>query len=87
MPTKVFLRANKSVASGSGAWRPGTPRPGPESRRLFTTTIRMDLHTSLAVILVLCLVLVLVVYITGVEVGKASALRTHPGYEPTRASL
>ncbi len=47
----------------------------------------MDLHTSLAVILVLCLVLVLVVYITGVEVGKASALRTHPGYEPTRASL
>jgi type II secretory pathway component PulK len=47
----------------------------------------MGPRATVALILVLCLVLVVVVYITGVEVGAASKLRAHPGYEATRASL
>ena len=40
----------------------------------------MDPHSAATVILVLCLALVLVVFVLGVEVGKVSVLRAHPGY-------
>jgi hypothetical protein len=46
----------------------------------------MDPRTATAVILVLCLILVVVTYVLGVEVGKASKLRLHSGYEAARAA-
>jgi hypothetical protein len=47
----------------------------------------MDPRLTVVLILVLCLLLIIPIYILGVEVGAASKLRTHPGYEATRASL
>ncbi len=40
----------------------------------------MDPYAYTAIILALCLVLTTVIYVLGVEVGKATALRAHPGY-------
>jgi hypothetical protein len=44
----------------------------------------MDPRLATAVILVLCVILIVVVYVLGIEVGRASKLRLHPGYEAAR---
>ena len=40
----------------------------------------MEPHTSITVVLVLCLILIVVLYVAGVEVGREITLQTHAGY-------
>jgi hypothetical protein len=40
----------------------------------------MDPHATAAIILLLCLALLIITYVLGIEVGRASALLSHPGY-------
>lgn len=40
----------------------------------------MEPHTTITVVLVLCLILIVMLYVAGIEVGRAITLRAHAGY-------
>jgi len=44
----------------------------------------MDSYITTILILAICIILVVVMYRVGVEIGKVTVLREHPGYETYR---
>ena len=40
------------------------------------------MNLNVIAILIICLILLILIYVLGIEVGKASILITHPGYSP-----